>query len=71
MKDQDYSFKNILQKASLFNKLGMDLAKQSKWEEAIKEYEKSLALYPGYAEVYINLGKAYENLGKMDLAIEN
>ena len=37
--------------------LGITLAKQEKYEEAIAAYEKAIQLNPQYASAYNNLGK--------------
>ena len=50
----------------------MALAESGRWEEAVQEYRKALAL-PGYAAALLahhNLGWAYYNLGKLREAEE-
>jgi Flp pilus assembly protein TadD len=50
----------------------MEMAKfyflNSKYDEAIAELEKVLAINPGNAEAYYNLGLIYENRNQMEQA---
>ncbi|MDX1984255.1 MAG: tetratricopeptide repeat protein [Bryobacteraceae bacterium] len=39
---------------------GRDKARQRKWADAQKEYEKAVALYPKYANAWSDLGMVYE-----------
>lgn len=53
----------IPQKASKeFDKATKFIAKQD-WQKAIEQLNKAVALYPGYAEAYNNLGVMYARLG--------
>lgn len=45
-----------------FDKATKLIAKQE-WQKAVDQLNKALALYPGYAEAYNNLGVAYARLG--------
>lgn len=39
---------------------GRDHARKRKWADAQKEYEKAVALYPKYANAWVDLGMVYE-----------
>ena len=43
----------------LFNKLGIALRQQGKWQEAIEEYNKALRVAPRDENLYYNIGMAY------------
>lgn len=43
----------------LFNKLGIALRQQGKWEEAVEEYRKALHVAPRDENLYYNIGMAY------------
>lgn len=43
----------------LFNKLGISLRQQGKWEEAVEEYRKALHVAPRDENLYYNIGMAY------------
>jgi tetratricopeptide (TPR) repeat protein len=45
------------------NNLGDALVEQGKLEEAIVDFQKALAIQPGYADAHYNLAKACYNLG--------
>jgi len=47
---------------------GLDAAKNKKWEEAAKDYQKAVDLYPGYAEAWYELGQAQIGLKQLDEA---
>ncbi len=51
------------------NNLGMALANQGKFEDAIVEYDESLGLRPVYPEAFNNKGIALEKTGKTEQAI--
>lgn len=42
-----------------FNRLGIALRKQGKWQEAIEEYKKALDVDPDEANLYYNMAMAY------------
>ncbi len=42
-----------------FNRLGIALRKQGKWQEAIENYKKALTVVPGDERVLYNMGLAY------------
>jgi len=48
-----------------FDKATKLIAKQQ-WQKAIDQLNKSLALYPAYAEAYTNLGVVYARMGDSD-----
>ncbi len=48
------------------NILGGFLFGQQEWQEAIKEYEKAIAINPEFSQSYNQLGYAYRFLGKYD-----
>lgn len=43
----------------LFNKLGVALRKQGKWQEAVVEYQRALEVDPQDDTIYYNMGMAY------------
>lgn len=53
-----------------YNALGLLLAKEGRYEEAIDRYKKSLEIYPPYSKAYVNLGVAYNNLNLFSKATE-
>jgi tetratricopeptide (TPR) repeat protein len=53
---------NVPDKARKELEAGNSLAKQEKWEEAAKHYQKAIELYPKYATAFNNLGSARMNL---------
>lgn len=50
---------------------GNELAGQKKYEEAIQEYEKALALSPKNVDVHLLLGLSYANFGNLEKALEH
>jgi protein O-GlcNAc transferase len=48
------------QQPELWNELGITHAKQSQWREAIQALERALALRPGYAIAWQNLGRVWQ-----------
>ena len=52
-----------------YNNLGIALTGRGEVDEAISQYEKSLALHSDYAEAHYNLGNALLQKGKIDEAI--
>jgi Flp pilus assembly protein TadD len=40
------------------------LARQGKWQEALRHYEEALGLNPGYTEARLNLAVALERVGR-------
>ena len=47
---------------------GRDAARNKKWEEAAKDFQKAVDLYPGYAEAWCELGKAQIERKQLDEA---
>lgn len=47
---------------------GRDAIRKQKWEDARKNLEKAVQVYPKYASAWYELGRAYEKLGKADAA---
>ncbi len=60
------STKNI---AMAHYNLGLAYSAKGKSDRAIKEYDKSIELYPKYADAYNNRGNLYGDMGKYDRAI--
>jgi tetratricopeptide (TPR) repeat protein len=52
------------QKALAHNEKGLDYFSKNKFEQAVKEYDEALRLYPGLAAAHNNLGSAYFSLGR-------
>jgi tetratricopeptide (TPR) repeat protein len=48
--------------------LAQELEEQNRLDEAIKEYQLSIRLDPGYGEPYLQLGNLYYNLSKLEEA---
>jgi serine/threonine-protein kinase len=57
------------QSAGAHLKLGVALAEQYSWEEAIDSYERALQLSPRYTSAHNNIGVAYYRQGQYDQAI--
>ncbi|MBN2139932.1 MAG: tetratricopeptide repeat protein [Desulfovibrionaceae bacterium] len=55
----------------LFNKLGIALRKQGRWQEAIKEYRKALELGPGDGVLEYNLSLSLAEGGLFDEAVQH
>lgn len=51
-------------------RLGNNYSAMTKWDDAIKNYEKAIALKPDYFGAYVGLSNAYEQTQKIDKAIE-
>ena len=54
----------------VYNRLGIALRKQGKWEEAISEYRKALKIDPDDEAIHFNMGRAYLEGRKNGLARE-
>ena len=52
----------------LYNILGLILAEQKKFDEAIEYYEKGIKIKPDFAILYNNLGSIYKSRGKFSKA---
>jgi len=52
-------------------KTGIPIAKEGKFEEAIKIYNHALEIYPQCVEAYVARGAAYANAGNLTKAISN
>ncbi len=51
-------------------KRGLELHKAKQWPQAIKEYERALALGGRFPEAFNNLAYCYRKVGQIDKAIE-
>ena len=49
----------------VYNRLGIALRRQGKWQESIEEYKKAINITEDDEALYFNMGKAYEDGGKM------
>jgi tetratricopeptide (TPR) repeat protein len=54
--------------AIAWNNLGLSLAKQSKYEQAISAYKKALSLKPQFAQAHYNLGQSLRVIGDLPSA---
>ena len=54
----------------LFNRLGVALRRQGKWEEAISEYRRALEIDPQDDTIYYNMGMAYVEADNLLDALE-
>jgi tetratricopeptide (TPR) repeat protein len=50
---------------------GMTLEKAGKFDRALEDYNKAIALDPSYSEAYDNRGLLYQKMGRVDNAIED
>src|SRR5215831_8986614 len=50
---------------------GNELIKQGKSEEAIKQYEEALRIFPDYVEAHNNLGNVLMRIGRVEEAISH
>lgn len=55
---------------SVYNRLGIALRRQGKWQEAIQEYQTALKIDPRDAGVYFNMGKACLEGGRREQAFQ-
>jgi len=53
------------------NFLGVMLANENRYDEAIGHYQRTLELFPKHPHANFNLGLAYGQLGRPDLAVEH
>jgi Flp pilus assembly protein TadD len=53
------------------NNLGVALAQQGRYDQAVENYRKAIRDYPDYAEAYYNLGIALQKQGQNDEAISS
>ena len=44
--------------------------REGRLPDAIREYEKALAINPGHLAVRVNMGVCYDELGQLDRALE-
>lgn len=49
---------------------GVALGEQTRWEEAISEFDEAIRLDPQFAPAYLNRGGAYFRLGQFERAIQ-
>ena len=70
----EHFFRTSLVKAAnnvhVYNRLGIALRRQGKWQEAIKEYETALKIDPRDAGIHFNIGKACVEGGVRARALE-
>ena len=55
----------------LYNISGICYKTISKLDEAVKSFEKALAIKPDFADAYNNLGTTLKKLGQLDAAVKN
>lgn len=55
---------------STFNRLGMALRRQGKWQEAVAEYERALTISPEDENVFFNMAVAFTEGGQHSQAVE-
>jgi len=55
--------------AKEFSDAGIELAKQSKYDEAVISYARAIELNPNFTEAYYGRGLAYGRKGEFDKAI--
>ena len=70
---EKYFRKSLLSHAEdvhVYNRLGIALRKQGKWEEAIKEYQKALKIDSDDEAIHFNMGRAYLEGKRKGLARE-
>lgn len=51
-------------KSHVYNRLGIALRRQGKWQEAVDEYKKAIMIDPGDEAIHYNMGRAYMEGGK-------
>ncbi|MBI5179280.1 MAG: tetratricopeptide repeat protein [Nitrospinae bacterium] len=54
----------------IYNRLGIALRRQGKWQEAITEYEKAIKVDPHDEGLYFNMAKAYVEGNKLEEAFK-
>jgi len=52
-----------------YNMRGSVLGQSGRYQEALTDFEKAIALDPNYSQAYANRGLAYRQLGQLDLAL--
>ena len=57
--------------AEAHNNLGITLKELDQLDEAVKSYEKALAINPDFAEAHNNLGNVLKDLGQLDAAVKS
>jgi tetratricopeptide (TPR) repeat protein len=60
---------DLWQKASTYYQMGMILAQQGKWGEAIREYQKAIGLRSNYYEAIVELSRSFWKIGEYDRAL--
>lgn len=55
--------------AQIYLKQGLNLAQQSKWEEAIASWQRAITIEPNLVEAHFNMGIALRKLGKIQEAV--
>eukprot|EP00270_Netrium_digitus_P002370 TRINITY_DN1269_c0_g1_i1.p1 TRINITY_DN1269_c0_g1~~TRINITY_DN1269_c0_g1_i1.p1 ORF type:complete len:284 (-),score=85.92 TRINITY_DN1269_c0_g1_i1:365-1216(-) len=56
--------------AQVYNALGFSLFSEEKYDKAIAQYEKAVALQPGYTTAWNNLGNTYEKKKELEKALQ-
>lgn len=64
------SLVKVANNVHVYNRLGIALRRQGKWQEAIKEYETALKIDPRDAGIHFNIGKACVEGGVRARALE-
>ncbi|GAQ82847.1 hypothetical protein KFL_001260170 [Klebsormidium nitens] len=56
--------------AQVYNALGFSYTKETRYDEAVAQFEKALRLQPGYVTARNNLGDAYEQAKQIEKALQ-
>jgi tetratricopeptide (TPR) repeat protein len=51
------------EKVDMFFQLGLSLAKEGRWNEALAAYQESLRTNPNNAQTHLNIGFVYYEMG--------
>jgi protein O-mannosyl-transferase len=66
----DHALKAVPDNWLAHNNMGILLAQQNRYADAIGHFEQSLRIYPGQAEGFLNLGNAHQAVGNNPQAVE-